>query len=206
MKKIITKLFLVGVLSISSLNAKEIIFDLFDQDYKESMTDSPGMNKYKINDLIIFETNLIKRDASKYYRFWQSGVNGHANLIFTKDIINWKYSIDVTFDRGAGNILIKDKYINIYDKSGERFIIRFDNKGININGQQFKTEIDDQRVMIDIIKSKNILTILVDGDKIYEKPTKINIIKNIDTIINYKRYLSTRIWDILHSLKFINND
>lgn len=58
MKKL-TKLILAGLLTVSSLNASELLFDLGAQDFSKTLKDFANA-KYKISDKIIMETNLRK--------------------------------------------------------------------------------------------------------------------------------------------------
>lgn len=196
-KKIINLAFL-SVLATSSLSAKEMIFDLFAQDYKESLTESPSMNKYKVNDSIIVETNLIKKDLANYYRYHRDDTLGHFNLYPTKVIKNWTYKSDITF-----NDTSHKKYIEITDEVGEKFLVTIFTDAIDIENIRLKANTHKERVRFEIEKKDDVIAVIIDGKKVYEEKIKLNLVRKINTNINY---LYSNTYDTLYDLKLINND
>ena len=198
MTKKIINLALLSVLATSSLNAKEMIFDLFAQDYKESLTESPSMNKYKVNDSVTVETNLIKKDLANYYRYHRDGVPGYFNIYPTKDIKKWIYKSDIIFNDSSSK-----KYIEITDEFGEKFLITIFTNAIDIENIRLNATTHKERIRFEIEKKDDVIAVIIDGKKVYEERVKLNFAKKINTNINYD---NSSQYDSLYDLKLINND
>ena len=87
MKKL-TIIALIGLLSVSSVNAKEI-FDLRVQEFLYPLKHEQNNARYKINDNVIIETNTFKASRGGYYYTKDTKTKGLFNIWLYESLSNW---------------------------------------------------------------------------------------------------------------------
>jgi len=100
MKKIVTKIFLLGLLTVSSLNAKEL-FDLKAQDFEHTLTDKYINAKYKVDENIVVETNLGK--GSRGFYFFEGDPFGYFSINLNKPIDKFTINFDLIYETRYGS-------------------------------------------------------------------------------------------------------
>jgi len=196
--KQIKKLVLVSLLFVSSLGAKELLFDLRAQDYSNAEKQEQKMAKYKVNDKIILETNIMKAKKGGFYFTDSSKIDGHINIELTKPIKNWKFNLDITYytyNNGMKRLLIFN------DKFGENIILEFYKTGFTINGKEYKANIHKERMLISIKKDDKNVYILINSQKIYTSTIDFDNLKSISTNISYDYG-----YDKLNNILLVSND
>ena len=209
MKKTITKLFLVGLLGLSGLNASELLFDLRAQDYANVLKDDVISSKYKISDKIIFETNLQKSSSGVYYYINDTNKVGFSNLEIKSKLNNWTFNSNIiyqSYDWNKGHSIDKKRLIKFIDKDGNVLILEFYRNGFNINGKEFKGEIDGEQLALTVSKQGQKVSFNMNGYNIYDIDNiKFKELHFINTDIwNTKLY--DKSYDRLQELKLYSND
>lgn len=198
--KSLIKLVLVGLLAVSSLNAKEILFDLRAQDFSNAVKQEQKMTKYKISDKIILETNANK--SSKGYYYTANNIKGLINIEVNKKISNWKYNLDITYHTYFEN---KKRLIIFTDKFGENIILEFYKKGFTINGKEYKANTNKEHMLISIKKESTNLSISINSQKIYTSTIEFDNLKFINTEIMFDNEYHNA-WDRLNNILLVSND
>jgi len=204
--KILTKLILAGLLTVSSLNASELLFDLRAQDFSQTLKDTKNA-RYKVNDKIIIETNLIKSGSGFYYT--NQGRTGAFNLSLATQLSNWKLDLDVIYDSKGTHDYKKyltnnKRLIKLSDISGETFILEFYYCGFTINGKEFKSKINEEKLQIGIKNENNKLTVSINGQSIYEESNSFGKLRFIDT--SYINFQNNCAYDQLNGITLVSND
>jgi len=198
MNKIVSKLFLVGVLGLSNLNASEILFDLRAQDYSNTLTNNSIMSKYKINDNVILETNINKSSKGFYY-IKNQGIKGVLTLNVKSPITNWKYDLDIEYIDSS----TEKRVIVFSDKIGENITMEFYPDGFTINAKEYKAEIAKQHLIINITKDLNNFTVTINGQKVHTSQIKFGILKSVTADILQSNIYN---FDKLNNIILVSND
>lgn len=205
--KRLTKLILTVLLTVSSLNAGGLLVDSSAQDYANTLKGEHINSKYKINDSIVVETNLRKSTKGSYY-YIESGITGFYNIEVNKPVKNWSFNEDVIYQSYYSNSSSTDKkrYIKFTSNNGSNIILAFYQKGFTVNDKEFKADIDDEQININVKKLDNTISILINGQKVYtDSLEKFGNLRLIDTsIINFQEQSS--IYDRLHQVTLYSND
>jgi len=199
--KQITKLLLMGFVIITSLNAKEILFNLNAQDFSNVIEQKEIMTRYKVSDKIILETNIDK-SSKGYYYIGDDTKKGKINIEINTKISNWQYKIDIIYGPYSDNT---ERFIIFTDKFGKDIILKFYENGFIINGKKYKSDIDGERMLINIQKEANTLNVLIDNQKIYTAPIEFGDLKLISTDVNFDASYEHK-WDKLNNIVLISND
>ena len=198
MNKIVSKLFLVGILGLSNLNASEMLFDLRAQDYSNTLTNNSIMSKYKINDNVILETN-INKSSEGFYHIENLFTKGVLALNIKSPITNWKYNLDIEYT----GFSTEKRVIVFSDKIGENITMEFYPDGFTINAKEYKAEIAKQHLIINITKDLNNFTVTINGQKVHTSQVKFGILKSVTADI-LKQNLN--IFDKLNNIILVSND
>jgi len=195
MKKTITKLFLVGLLGLSGLNAKEL-FDLRVQDFSYTLKNQQKNARYKVNDNIIIETNTLKASRGGYYYTDESNIKGLFNIELSNSILNWMYNYSIQYQKGT-------RLLKFISDSGQSIIFEFNNEKFSINGTEYKSKIEDAQLNLSISKINNSLKIIINGNSINRKIHNFGKLQKIETdLIYYDAYN----WDKLYGSILVSND
>ena len=195
--KQIKKLILASLLLVSTLGAKELLFDLRAQDFSNAQKQK--MAKYKISDKIIIETNTVKSPNGGYYYTAKSYISGYFNIEIIKPLNNWKYNLDIVY---YTNTKDKKRSIIFTDKFGENIILEFYQTGFTINGKEYKANTYKEHMLINITKNTNNLSVSINAQNIYKSSIDFDNLKSISTNILYD-YNS---YDELNNLLLVSND
>ena len=206
MKKI-TKLILLGALSLSSLNASELLFDLKAQDFSKTLTDTTINAKYKVSNKIIIETNLLKRSVG-YYRTNQ-GQTGFLNIEINQELNNWKLNLDVIYD-SYDNYMGKQRggtrLIKFRDNQGEVITLEFTYNKFTVNGKEFKIALDSKQLNIGIKMNVSTLQVLINSQSVYNQKITFSQLKNISSSFLTYAMGNYKAFDMLNSMTLYSND
>ena len=209
MKKTIKIILFLGLLAASSLNAKELLFDLRAQDYANTLKDTSITSKYKISDKIILETNLRKSKKAVYY-YIDNFISGFCNLQINIPLKNWTLNSNIVYQSiyqdSEKYFTNKKRLIKFIDNTGHTIILEFYKDGFTINGKEFKAKINDEQLALNISKLDNKISFKINGQTIHTiNSSNFQNLKFIDTDIwNWK--FSNSYYDRLQDLKLFSND
>ena len=206
--KQIKKLILASLLLVSGLGASELLFDLRAQDYSNTLKEESITSKYKISDKIILETNLRKSKGAIYY-YVDNKISGFCNLEIKSDIKNWLFNTNIVYQSyisTKSRSTDKIRLIKFIDSEGTSIVLEFYKDGFNINGKEFKAEIDNEQLALNIKKINKKIIFKINGQTVH-------------TLINSEfkdlKFINTDIWnwsydnsyyDRLQDLKLYSND
>jgi len=195
-----TKLVLVGLLTFGSLNlnAKEI-FNLKAQDFQYTLEKEKNA-KYKVGDVVV-ETNLVKSSKTSPGNYLS---NGHFNLESIQPLKSWTLNTELRYHFSYNSSDLK-RFVRLTSDQGENFIIEFFHTGFNINGKQFKADVEDQLLLLNITKKDKKLIIKLNNQTLFNNMVNLDNLKYIDSNFYFKDSYSNR-FDTLHKLNLISHD
>lgn len=197
MTKKFINLALMCMLATSSLSAKTL-FDLKAQDFEHTLGDKYINGKYKVDDNILTETNLGKSGRGFY--FSKDGTFGHFNIILNKPIDKFTLNFNLIYDTSYGSA----RFIKLSDINGKIMLITFDKDGFVINGSKFKATIDDQSILLNIVKNASSLIVSINGNTLYNEKYDFTILSSVDLSLYQHNY--GNVYDQLNDIKIIENE
>lgn len=218
MKKL-GKLILVGALAFGTLQAKEL-FNLKAQDFEYTLLGKKSKSaKYKVNDNVLAETNLVKSNKGFYYTKVSSKklYHGFFNIEILKDLSNFAFNSNIIYNsipRNDNGLLkslafTQKRYIKFIDDKGSTIVISFNKDGITINDKEFKAQTNQETINLNVTINNKNLEITINSNKLFEGNYNFNKLKFIDTTFissQVDTYQRPYTFDKLSGIKLISND
>lgn len=177
--------------------AKEIIFDLDNQDFINSLGNQQLNAKYNVDDKVIIETNLLKNDQGIYHT--NANTIGNFSIIPSRQMYDWKVNVDVQYE-GFKN---KNRMIKFTDVNGEVILFEFHVAGFIVNSVDFKANIDKKHLIIQIVRQDDKVHFYLNKQLIESQKVEFGMLKSIETTI-YK--FSVYEQDKLNNILLVSSD
>ncbi len=168
------KIVLIGMLALSSLSAKELLFDLRSQDFANTLDDKQIDTKYKVSDKIMVETNMLKSTKNGSYY----GKDALFSIKVANGLKNWKTNIDITYKFCCATNI--KRYIKFIDKFGKTIVLEFIEGSFTLNGKKYKAKFDEELLSLEIIKRNENIIILMNNQKLYDSKVDFDNLKYIN--------------------------
>lgn len=198
MKKL-AKVVLIGLLAVSSINAKEI-FNLQDQYFEKAHKGDYGAALYDLKEVTVSTVNIIQSKSSGRY-FTREGESGSISIKLKQSVTNFNVSVKANY----GSITKgRNAILTLKSDTGKEYTLSFyDDKIIMNNKEIIIKGYDDEILNTNIEKNGDTITCSINGKIVLAQDIKdFSTLKSIEKSISYYS-TSFKLYDSLYGISIL---